>query len=59
VFKASELNGLLDNLRERILTHEDEMSKLGHTMNERLHSELKSAFDQGGQQESSVYMKNL
>jgi hypothetical protein len=39
---------MLDELRERILNHEDEMATLGHTMNERLHTELKSAFDQGG-----------
>lgn len=57
--KANELNKLLDELRERVLTHEDEMARLGHTMNERLHNELKSAFDQGGQQDSTVYMKNL
>ena len=44
-FQASELNQLLDELRERILKHEDEMATLGHTMNEKLHTELKSAFD--------------
>jgi hypothetical protein len=44
-FQASELNQLLDELRERIIKHEDEMATLGHTMNEKLHTELKSAFD--------------
>ena len=44
-FKAGELNQLLDDFRERILSHEDEISKLGHAMNEKLHTELKSAFD--------------
>lgn len=47
-FEASELNHMLDELRERILKHEDEMTNLGRTMNERMHTELKSAFDQGG-----------
>ena len=50
---------MLDELRERILKHEDEMATLGHTMNEKLHTELKSAFDQGGYQDSGSYMKNL
>ena len=50
---------MLDELKERITKHEDELANLGHTMNERMHSELKSAFDQGGYQDSSQYMKNL
>jgi hypothetical protein len=58
-FQAYELNQMLDELRERILKHEDEMASLGHTMNERMHTELKSAFDQGGYQDSTQYMKNL
>jgi hypothetical protein len=58
-FQASELNQMLDELKDRITKHEDEMANLGHTMNERMHTELKSAFDQGGYQDSSQYMKNL
>ena len=32
---------------------------MGHKMNEKMHAELKSAFDQGGQQDTATFTKNL